>query len=47
MLPEAVSDVLDISLSEVLNLYFGELNEVRRGCLIGEALDWKTLGEAP
>jgi hypothetical protein len=27
MLPEAVSEVLGISLSEVLDLYFGELDE--------------------
>jgi hypothetical protein len=24
----------------VLDLYFGELDEVRRGCLIGDAIDW-------
>jgi hypothetical protein len=30
MLPEAVSEALGISLSEVLELYFGELDEVRR-----------------
>jgi hypothetical protein len=34
MLPEAVSEALGISLSEVLNLYFGDLDEVRRDCLI-------------
>jgi hypothetical protein len=39
MLPEAVSEVLGISLSKVLDLYFGELDEVRRGCLIGDAID--------
>jgi hypothetical protein len=27
LLPEAVSEALGISLSEVLNLYFGELDE--------------------
>jgi hypothetical protein len=45
MLPEAVSEVLGISLSEVLDLYFGELDEVRRGCLIGDALDRRMLGQ--
>jgi hypothetical protein len=45
MLPEAVSEALGISLSEVLDLYFGELDEVRRGRLIGEALDRRMMGE--
>jgi hypothetical protein len=34
MLPEAVCEALGISLSGVLNLYFRELDEVRRGRLI-------------
>jgi hypothetical protein len=45
MLPEAVSEALGIRLSEVLDLYFGELDEVRRGRLIGDALDRRMLGE--
>jgi hypothetical protein len=45
MLPEAVSEALGISLSEVLDLYFRELDEVRRGLLIGDALDRRMLGE--
>jgi hypothetical protein len=45
MLPEAVSEALGISLPEVLELYFGELNEVRRGRLIGDAIDRRMLGE--
>jgi hypothetical protein len=45
MLPEAVSEALGISLSEVLDLYFGELDEVRRGLLIGDTLDRRMLGE--
>jgi hypothetical protein len=45
MLPEAVSEALGISLSEVLDLYFGELDEVRRGCLIGDAIDRRMMGE--
>jgi hypothetical protein len=45
MLPEAVSEALGISLSEALNLYFRELDEVRRGHLIGEALDRRMMGE--
>jgi hypothetical protein len=39
MLPLAVSEALGISLSEVLDLYFGELDEVRRDRLIWEAID--------
>jgi hypothetical protein len=42
MLP---SEALGISLSKVLDLYFGELDEVRRGHLIGEALDRRMMGE--
>jgi hypothetical protein len=45
MLPKEVSEALGISLSEVLDLYFGELDEVRRGRLIGDTLDWRILGE--
>jgi hypothetical protein len=45
MLPEAVSEALGISLFEVLDLYFKELDEVRRGLLIGDMLDRRMLGE--
>jgi hypothetical protein len=45
MLPEAMSEALGISLSEVLDLYFGELDEVRRGHLIGDAIDRRMMGE--
>jgi hypothetical protein len=45
MSPEAVSEALGISLSEVLELYFGELDGVRRGCMIGDALDMRVMGE--
>jgi hypothetical protein len=45
MLPEAVSEALGISLSEVLDLYFRELDEVRRGCMIGDTLDRRVLGK--
>jgi hypothetical protein len=38
MLPKAVSEALGISLSKVLDLYFGELDEVRRDHLIWEAI---------
>jgi hypothetical protein len=34
-----MSEALGISLSEVLNLYFGELDEVRRDHLIWESID--------
>jgi hypothetical protein len=39
MLPEAMSEALGISLSEVLALYFGEYDNVRRGHMIGDAID--------
>jgi hypothetical protein len=45
MLPQAMSEALGISLSEVLDLYFRKLDEVRRGCLIGDVLDRRMLGE--
>jgi hypothetical protein len=45
MLPEAISEVSGISLSEVLDLYFGELDEVRRGRLIGDAINRRMMGE--
>jgi hypothetical protein len=44
MLPEAISEVLGISLSKVLNLYFGELDEVERGHLIGNAIGRRRMG---
>jgi hypothetical protein len=34
-----VSEALGISLSEVLNLYFGELDEEVRDCMVWEAID--------
>jgi hypothetical protein len=45
MLPEAISEALGISLSEVCDLYFREPDEVQRGCLIGDAIDRRRLGE--
>jgi hypothetical protein len=39
LLPEAVSEALGISLSEVLNLYFGELDEGTRDRLVWDAID--------
>jgi hypothetical protein len=38
-LPEAVSEALGISLSKVLNLYFGELDEGIRDCMVWDAID--------
>jgi hypothetical protein len=37
VLPEAVSETLGISLSEVHDLYFGDMDEVRKGRIIEEA----------
>jgi hypothetical protein len=45
MLPEAVSKELGISLSEVLDLYFGELDVVRRDHLIWDVIDRRMEGE--
>jgi hypothetical protein len=39
LLPEAISEALGISLSEVLNLYFGELDEDTRDCMVWDAID--------
>jgi hypothetical protein len=39
MLPEAVSEALGISLSEVLDLYFRDIDEVVRDRLIWDAID--------
>jgi hypothetical protein len=39
LLPEAVSEALGISLSEVLNLYFGGLDEGTRDCMVWDAID--------
>jgi hypothetical protein len=39
LLPEAVSEALGISLSEVLNLYFGELDEDTWDRLVWDAID--------
>jgi hypothetical protein len=39
LLPEAISEALGISLAEVLDLYFGELDEVSRDHLV-----WDDIG---
>jgi hypothetical protein len=39
MLPAAVSEALGIDLDSVLCLYFRELDDMRRGRLIEEAID--------
>jgi hypothetical protein len=39
MLPEAVSEALGISLSEVLDLYFRDIDEVMRDRLIWDVID--------
>jgi hypothetical protein len=45
MLPEALSEALGVSLSEVMKLYYNESDNVKRGHLIGNALDRKWMGE--
>jgi hypothetical protein len=39
LLPEAIGEALGISLSQVLKLYFGELDEVSWDRLIWDAID--------
>jgi hypothetical protein len=41
MLPEALSEALGVSLSEVLERYYSGSDEAERGRLIGNALDRK------
>jgi hypothetical protein len=45
MLPEALSDVLGVSLSEVLACYFSISDLDERGHIIGEAIDRRRLEE--
>jgi hypothetical protein len=39
LLPEAISEALGITLSEVFDLYFRDIDEVMRDRLIWEAID--------
>jgi hypothetical protein len=39
MLPEAISEALGITLSEVLDLYFGEMSEEQQDQLVWDAID--------
>jgi hypothetical protein len=45
MLPEALSDALGITLSEVLDRFYSVSDLVERGRLIGEALDRRRTAE--
>jgi hypothetical protein len=45
MLPEALSDALGISLSEVLGRYYSISDLGERGHLIGEAMDRRRMEE--
>jgi hypothetical protein len=45
MLPEALSEALGMSLAEVLDRYYSESDEDKRGRLIGDALDRKWMGD--
>jgi hypothetical protein len=45
MLPEALSEALGVSLAEVLDRYYSESDEDKRGRLIGDALDRKRMGD--
>jgi hypothetical protein len=39
MLPEAISEALGISLSEVFDLYFRDIDEVKRERLVWDTID--------
>jgi hypothetical protein len=39
MLPEAISEALGISLSEVLDLYFGDISEEQQDRLLWDVID--------
>jgi hypothetical protein len=39
LLPEAISEALGISLSEVIDLYFGDIDKGQRDRLIWDAID--------
>jgi hypothetical protein len=39
ILPEAISEALGITLSKVLDLYFGEISEKQRDRLVWDAID--------
>jgi hypothetical protein len=43
MLPKALSEALGVSLSEVLDRYFSESDEDKRGRMIEDALDRKRI----
>jgi hypothetical protein len=45
MLPAAVSEALGIDMNSVLHLYFRELDDMRRGRLIEEAMDRRRTAE--
>jgi hypothetical protein len=45
MLPATLSKALGISLLDVLDYYYNESDEVKRGHLIEEALDRKRMGD--
>jgi hypothetical protein len=45
MLPEALSEVLGVSLSEVLDQYYSKLDKVKQSRMIGNMLDRKQMGE--
>jgi hypothetical protein len=45
LLPEAVSEALGISLAEVLDLYFGKLDEVSRDHLVWDAIGRRRMEE--
>jgi hypothetical protein len=45
VLPEAISEALGISLPEVLDLYFGGIDEGRRDCLVWDAIDRHRMNE--
>jgi hypothetical protein len=45
LLPKAISEALGISLSEVLDLYFGDIDEGHRDRLIWDTIDRRRMNE--
>jgi hypothetical protein len=45
LLPEAISEALGISLSEVIDLYFGDIDEGQRDRLVWDAIDRHRMNE--
>jgi hypothetical protein len=45
LLPESISEALGISLSEVIGLYFRDIDEGQRDCLVWDMIDQRRMNE--